>query len=78
MVPINVAPWLWGWPNRFQQRMNEAGSRIILLGPYSSGDFGTSGIDDLELLKDVPSGFSGFVWTNRIELLGPALGRGSF
>jgi glycerophosphoryl diester phosphodiesterase len=75
MVPINVAPWLWGWPNRFQKRMAGAGSEIILLGPYGTGDAGTSGIDELDLLRDIPGSFSGYVWTNRIELIGPALRR---
>lgn len=71
MVPINIAPWLWGWPNLLQQRMAEAGSEIILLGPYGPGDPGTAGIDDIETLAQVPSGFSGYLWTNRIELIGP-------
>jgi glycerophosphoryl diester phosphodiesterase len=73
MVPVNIAPWLWGWPNLFQQRMSEAGSEIILLGPFESGDSGTAGIDDLETLARVPHDFSGYVWTNRIERIGPAL-----
>lgn len=71
MVPINIAPWLWGWPNRFQQRIADAGSRIILLGPYGAGDPGTSGIDDAKTLAAVPRGFRGLVWTNRIESIGP-------
>jgi glycerophosphoryl diester phosphodiesterase len=74
MLPINVAPWLWGWPNRFQQRLAAVGSEIILLGPYSAGDPGTAGIDDLETLDRVPASFDGYVWTNRIEIIGPALG----
>jgi glycerophosphoryl diester phosphodiesterase len=77
MIPINVAPWLWGWPNRFQQRMARAGSGIILLGPYASGDVGTSGIDTLALLNQVPASFSGAIWTNRIELIGPVLKQGA-
>jgi glycerophosphoryl diester phosphodiesterase len=77
MVPINVAPWLWGWPNRFQQRMSGAGSGIILLGPYASGDVPTSGIDTLALLNRVPASFSGAIWTNRIELIGPVLKQGA-
>jgi glycerophosphoryl diester phosphodiesterase len=24
LVPINVAPWLWGWPDRFLNRMTAA------------------------------------------------------
>lgn len=77
MVPINVAPWLWGWPNRFQQRMAIAGSGTILLGPYTSGDLGTAGIDTLALLNQVPASFSGAIWTNRIEFIGPVLKRGA-
>ena len=78
MIPINVAPFLWGWPNLMLTRMRDAGSEVILLGPYGAGDPGTAGIDDLETLDEVPADFSGYVWTNRIELLGPALGRGKF
>ncbi|ODT68225.1 MAG: glycerophosphodiester phosphodiesterase [Pelagibacterium sp. SCN 63-23] len=73
MVPINVAPWLWGWPNLLQQRLADAGSTIILLGPYGAGDPGTAGIDDLDVLAQVPPGFGGYLWTNRIEIVGPAL-----
>ena len=72
MVPINIAPWLWGWPNLLQQRMADAGSQIILLGPYGAGDPGTAGIDDVATLAQVPTDFDGYVWTNRIEIIGPA------
>jgi glycerophosphoryl diester phosphodiesterase len=71
MVPLNVAPWLWGWPNLFQQRMHAAGSEIILLGAYGAGDPGTAGIDSAEDFARVPTGFDGYVWTNRIEVIGP-------
>jgi glycerophosphoryl diester phosphodiesterase len=73
MVPINVAGWLWGWPNLFIQRLHDNGSEVILLGPYESGDAGTAGIDDLETLAQVPPEFSGYIWTNKIEIIGPAL-----
>jgi glycerophosphoryl diester phosphodiesterase len=75
MVPVNIAPWLWGWPNRFQQRMAKAGSQIIVLGPYSAGDIGTSGVDDTTSLAGVPPTFSGAIWTNRVENIGPMIGR---
>lgn len=73
MVPGNIAWLLWGWPNRFHARMERAGSGIILLGPYSSGDPGTSGIDRPDQLSLVPPGFDGYIWTNRIEDIGPML-----
>lgn len=47
LVPINAAPWLWGWPDRFLARMNEVNSAVFVLGPYSSGEFST-GIDTPE------------------------------
>jgi glycerophosphoryl diester phosphodiesterase len=74
MVPVNVAGWLWGWPNLFLQRLRDNGSEVILLGPY--GDPGTAGIDDLETLSQVPPEFSGYLWTNRIEIIGPAVRSG--
>ncbi len=73
MVPINIAPWLWGWPNLFLQRVRDAGSEVILLGPYGAGDPGTAGIDTLDQLAGVPEGFPGYIWTNKIEVIGPAL-----
>ena len=72
MVPINAAPFLWGWPNLFLQRLRDVGSEVILLGPYAAGDPGTARIDTLELLAKVPSGFPGYIWTNKIEEIGPA------
>jgi glycerophosphoryl diester phosphodiesterase len=70
MLPINVAPFVWGWPNLFLERMRKAGSDVILLGPYGAGDPGTAGIDTPEQLAQVPDGFSGFIWTNKIETTG--------
>lgn len=72
-VPINAAPWLWGWPNRFLERLRSVGSEVILLGPYSGGDPGTAGIDTLEQLAQVPASLDGYIWTNRVELLGPVV-----
>lgn len=73
MVPVNLAWLAWGWPNLFIQRMRDAGSEVILLGPYEAGDPGTNGIDTLEELAQVPDGFTGYIWTNKIELIGPAV-----
>jgi glycerophosphoryl diester phosphodiesterase len=71
MLPVNVAPFVWGWPNLFLERMRSAGSEVILLGPYGAGDPGTAGIDTPEQLTQVPDGFSGYIWTNKIEVIGP-------
>lgn len=73
MVPVNLAWLAWGWPNLFIQRMRDAGSEVILLGPYETGDPGTNGIDTIDELAQVPDGFAGYIWTNKIELIGPAV-----
>ena len=65
-VPINYAPFLWGWPLRFQERMAAHNTEVILVGPYT-GDRRIIGIDTPELLNRVPDGFSGYIWTNEID-----------
>src|SRR5439155_17608025 len=37
-IPINVAPWLWGWPNRFMNRMEAKGSSVIVMGRFPAGE----------------------------------------
>jgi glycerophosphoryl diester phosphodiesterase len=73
MVPVNYAWLLWGWPNRFAQRMHDAGSEIILIGPYSPGDAGTSGVDTATEVAAIPTPFSGYIWTNEIGTVAPLL-----
>lgn len=73
MVPLNFGWLVWGWPNLFIERLRHAGSEVILLGPYEPGDPGTNGIDTPEELAQVPDGFAGYIWTNKIELIGPAV-----
>ncbi len=74
IVPANYAWMMWGWPYRFSERMRDAGSEVILLGPYGGGGF-TSGIDRPSQVAFVPERFDGYVWTNRIEIIGPLLSR---
>jgi glycerophosphoryl diester phosphodiesterase len=71
MVPVNLGFIVWGWPNRFLERMNAAGTEVFVTGPYASGDPGTSGVDTPEDVERLPSDFGGGVWTNRIERVGP-------
>ena len=69
-IPLNVAPWLWGWPHRLTDRLQAAGSDVILLGPWDGSGF-SSGIDDAKALAKVPRQLGGYVWTNRILDIGP-------
>jgi glycerophosphoryl diester phosphodiesterase len=76
LVPINIAPWLWGWPDRFLARMKTAGSAVFVLGPYYGGDFST-GIDTPTDIARLPDGYSGGVLTNEIEMVSRELRLGS-
>jgi len=70
LVPVNVAPFLWGWPDRFLNRMNAANSEVFVLGPYRGGEFST-GIDTPEQHALLPQNYSGGIWTNEIETIAP-------
>ena len=72
-VPVNYRRLLWGWPDRFENRLNGVGSRSMLIGAYSGGP--TIGIDHPEDLDDVPDTYTGIVFTNRAEVIGPLLTR---
>jgi glycerophosphoryl diester phosphodiesterase len=71
-VPVDYAWLLWGWPNLFQKRMNDAGSEVILVGPLGADGF-TSGLDTAEQVSQIPRTFSGYVWTNTVETTGPLI-----
>ncbi|MCB1518888.1 MAG: glycerophosphodiester phosphodiesterase [Hyphomicrobiaceae bacterium] len=71
MVPLNFTWLIWGWPNRFLERARTAGSDVVLIGPVDLANAGTTGIDTPELLSEVSPAFDGYIWTNRIDLIGP-------
>ena len=71
-VPANVAPWLWGWPDRLMKRMDRVGTRVMLIGDYERGGL-TRGFDDPARLEELQRGYAGGIWTDRIDLLGPAV-----
>jgi glycerophosphoryl diester phosphodiesterase len=71
MIPVNYAPWFWGWPNRLLQRLNKVGTVVFLTGDRRA-DF-SQGLDDLDALKRLPPDYSGGIWTDRIDSVGPAV-----
>lgn len=70
-VPSNLRHFIWGWPHRFEKRLNAVGSRSMLLGPYD--ETGSVGLDDIEQLRVIPKEYKGIVFTNKIEVVGPEL-----
>ncbi len=67
-VPSNYRHFIWGWPHRFEGRLNRVGSRSMLMGPYHGQ--GTNGIDTEEDIALVPKGYTGIVRTDKIEVIG--------
>ncbi|WP_237437839.1 glycerophosphodiester phosphodiesterase family protein [Altericroceibacterium endophyticum] len=70
-VPINYRHLVWGWPNRFLDRMRQSNTTVIFLGDIENEN-GAPGITDPDDLDAVPSGFDGLIWTDAIEKVGPA------
>ncbi|MBM7791295.1 glycerophosphodiester phosphodiesterase family protein [Tenggerimyces flavus] len=63
-LPDNLAPWLWGWPNRFLERMKQADTYGYLV---RGGDEFSGGFDSAADLERLPDGYTGGIWTNRID-----------
>jgi glycerophosphoryl diester phosphodiesterase len=67
-LPQRYGRYLWGWPNLFVDRMRAAGTRVVLVagdGPWSAG------FDHPDDLAGAPAGWSGWLWTNRVDVLAP-------
>jgi glycerophosphoryl diester phosphodiesterase len=76
MIPITQSDFVWGWPNRFLERMRKHKTEVILIGRIdglSGAKF--SRLDTVEEIKHLPPGFDGSIWTDRIDVVGPALSR---
>jgi len=71
VVPLNYTGLAWGWPNTFVARMAEVNSEVFAMGPYGDG-YGTTGVDTLELLNQLPTDYTGGIMTDRIEVIGKA------
>lgn len=68
-IPDQIAPWLWGWPNRLLSRMEQADTRVVVV--RGNGSEFSRGFDTPEDIRELPPGFSGVLWTNRIEQIAP-------
>jgi glycerophosphoryl diester phosphodiesterase len=76
VVPLNVAPWLWGWPNRLLARMQGVGAHVFIAGPWEGERF-SGGLDLAHEFQALPEGFGGGIWTNRIDRIAPLGSAGS-
>ena len=77
VVPSNIAPALWGWPNRFFERMQAVNTQVFITGPVDASlrPSETAGIDTEAQIRAIPRDFSGGIWTDRIDRVGAHFGR---
>jgi hypothetical protein len=61
-------PAAMGWPNRFLDRMDRVGTRVVVV--QSDGVF-SSGFDNADALAALPEHYSGTIWTDRIDVIAP-------
>ncbi|MBM7702847.1 glycerophosphodiester phosphodiesterase family protein [Metabacillus iocasae] len=67
-IPERFAPFLWGWPEKFVNRMENHHTRVILVagkGKWSEG------FDTTNDVTRIPSTFKGTIWTDRIDVIAP-------
>jgi glycerophosphoryl diester phosphodiesterase len=75
IVPGDYARLLWGWPHRFVRRMESAGSEVYVGGRMDFRLKSVEGLDSPEQLQRLPSNWRAGIYTDRIEVIGPCLGR---
>ncbi len=68
MLPLKYARCLWGWPYLFIDRMKTVNTRVFLV---NSGGKYSAGFDDAAEVKELPRHYTGGIWTNRIDKVGP-------
>lgn len=69
-LPLQYAQWLWGWPDRFLQRMERVNTRVVLV-QYEQG--WSKGFNSCAELQRLPPQYTGALWTDRIDRIGPLL-----
>jgi glycerophosphoryl diester phosphodiesterase len=75
IVPGDYARLLWGWPYRFVRRMDAVGSEVYVGGGMDFRLRSVEGLDSPEQLEKLPASWRAGIFTDRIEVVGPLLGR---
>ncbi|MBB5211931.1 glycerophosphodiester phosphodiesterase family protein [Microbulbifer hydrolyticus] len=71
VVAPNTWQWaLWGWPDRFMQRMDDAGALVMELD-FAGRGRGMHGIYKPHDLDFLPGDYRGALWVEKIEVIGP-------
>ncbi|RIW38794.1 glycerophosphodiester phosphodiesterase [Bacillus salacetis] len=67
-IPQKYVRLLWGWPDKFLNRMEAVETRVIIVAGDGTWSEGFDSEKDLETL---PSNYTGGLWTNRIDKIAP-------
>lgn len=67
-LPLRYTRFLWGWPHRLVDRMKDADSIFVVVN--GQGQW-SEAFDTAADLKQIPSGYSGGIWTERIDRIAP-------
>ncbi|MET7424573.1 glycerophosphodiester phosphodiesterase family protein [Dactylosporangium sp. NPDC005555] len=67
-LPARYGRWLWGWPHLFVARMRSVDTRVVLV--RGEGDW-SAGFDTAADVAELPDGWTGGIWTNRVDVLAP-------
>jgi glycerophosphoryl diester phosphodiesterase len=76
LAPSDIAPFIWGWPKLFIERMASVNTPVFVTGTLDRRDIAT-GIDDVKAAEAFPADFPGGIWTNRIDRIAGHFGRGA-
>ncbi|WJZ03255.1 glycerophosphodiester phosphodiesterase family protein [Corynebacterium freiburgense] len=69
-IPAKYAPLLWGWPQTFVNRMEHVNTRVVLVAGNGTR---SEGFDTPTSMQQIPPDYTGYIWTNRIDLVGKAI-----
>lgn len=67
-IPEKYASYLWGFPEKFMNRMEDVNTRVILVA--GNGEW-SEGFDEKSDLERVPENYWGGIWTNRVDVIEP-------
>ncbi|WP_370551112.1 glycerophosphodiester phosphodiesterase family protein [Halobacillus sp. GSS1] len=65
-IPEKYAPWIWGFPAKFLNRMESVNTKVVFVageGKWSEG------FDDRKDFQRIPENYDGMIWTNRVDRL---------
>ena len=71
IVPLDYQWAFWGWPNRMIARMEQHGTRTVIVGPQGGGR--PLGLDLPEQLGEIPDSFNGYAFVDDSLAVIPAL-----